>query len=140
MSKNSELLLAGYEAWGRNDRDAWLQLLHPDVEIRTSGVFPDLDLMYRRHERAAQFWRELREPWDAFRIDVEHLEEEGDTVTSQIRFRARGVDSGVEVDMRFASAIRIRDDLATELVTRRTVEEIPEALRQKSTAAPRERP
>jgi ketosteroid isomerase-like protein len=139
MSTNSALLLAGYEAWNRDDRDAWLELLHPDVEIRTSGVFPDLSPVYRGHDRAAKFWRQLREPWEVFRIEVEQIEEEGDCVTAAIRFRARGVDSGVEVDMRFGNAIRVRDGLATELVNRRTVEEARRALRPKQPAASSQR-
>lgn len=133
----SELLLAGYEAWNRNDCDAWLELLHPDVEIHTSGVFPDLAAVYRGHQRAAKFWRQLREPWEVFRIDVERIEEDGDCVTAAIRFRAKGVDSGVEVDMRFGNAIRVREGLATELVNRRTFEEAREALRPRQSAAPR---
>ena len=39
---NSELLRAGYAAWNRNDCDGWLELLDPDIEIVTSGLFPDL--------------------------------------------------------------------------------------------------
>jgi ketosteroid isomerase-like protein len=131
MPTNSELLLAGYEAWNRDDCDAWLELLHPDVEIHTSGVFPDLAPVYRGHNRAAKFWRQLREPWRTFRIDVERIEEEGDCVTAAVRFRARGVDSGVEVDMRFGMAVTMRDGLAAEFVHRRTVEEAGEARRQK---------
>ena len=128
MSRHSELLLAGYEAWNRDDCNAWLDLLDPDVEIRTSGVFPDLAPVYRGHQRAVKFWRQLREPWEVFHIDVEQMEEEGDCVAAAIRFRATGIDSGVEVDMRFGSAVRVRDGLATELVNRRTLEEAREAL------------
>jgi hypothetical protein len=47
-----------------------------------------------------------------------------------LRFRAEGVDSGVDVDMRFANAIRVRDGLQIEVVSRRTVEEAREALGQ----------
>jgi ketosteroid isomerase-like protein len=94
MGANSELLLAGYEAWNRDDCDAWLELLDPEIEIRTSGVFPDLSDVYRGHRRAAKFWRQMHEPWDLFRIDVEAMDEEGDWVAAAIRFRARGVDSG----------------------------------------------
>ena len=133
---NSELLLTGYDAWNRDDCDAWLELLDPDVEIVTSGLFPDLAPVYRGHKRAAKFWRQLHEPWEVFRIDVERMEEEGDTVTGWIRFRARGRDSGVEVDMRFGHAMRVRDGLATEFVTRGTAEEARDALR----AMPRRRP
>ena len=128
MGTNAELLLAGYEAWNRDDCDAWLKLLDPAIEIRTSGVFPDLAAVYRGHRRAAKFWRQMHEPWGVFRIDVESMDEAGDWVAAAIRFRARGVDSGVEVDMRFGHAIRVRDGVAVEFVTRRTAEEAREAL------------
>jgi ketosteroid isomerase-like protein len=127
---NIDLLLAGYDAWNRRDRDAWLVLLDPEIEIETSGVFPDLAPDYRGRERAAKFWSQMLEPWDEFHIEVERIEEEGDIVAAGIRFRARGEDSGVEVDMRFGNGIRIRDGLAVELLNRRTFEETFEALRR----------
>ena len=130
MPSNTDLLLAGYEAWNRGDRDAWIALLDPDIEIQTSGVFPDLAPDYRGHERAAKFWSQMLEPWVEFHIEVERIEEEGDIVAAGIRFRARGGDSGVEVDMRFGNGIRIRDGLAVELLNRRTFEEAFEALRR----------
>jgi ketosteroid isomerase-like protein len=125
---NSELLLAGYEAWNRDDCDAWIELLHPDVEIHTSGVFPDFAPVYGGHQAARKFWRQLREPWESFRIDVEEVEEETDGAVAAIRFRATGGDSGVEVDMRFGMAMRVRDGLAIELVNRRTLDEARQAL------------
>jgi ketosteroid isomerase-like protein len=127
---NSELLLTAYEAWNRDDCEAWLELLDPEIEISTSGVFPDFAPTYRGRPEAAKFWRRLREPFDEFRIEVERIEDEGDCAVAAIRFCARGADSGVEVDMRFANGIRVRDSLATQLVNRRTVEEAREALRQ----------
>ncbi|MQA73552.1 MAG: DUF4440 domain-containing protein [Solirubrobacterales bacterium] len=133
---NSELLLAGFEAWNRDDCGAWLELLDPEVDISTSGVFPDFAPSYRGHDQAAKFWRRLRAPWEEFRIEVEKIEEEGDCVAAAIRFRARGADSGVEVDMRFGCGIRIRDGVATEMVNRRTFEEAREALRRSRPATP----
>jgi ketosteroid isomerase-like protein len=127
---NTDLLLAGYEAWNRGDRDAWLALLDPEIQIETSGVFPDLALEYHGHKRAAKFWSQMLEPWEEFHIEVERIEEESDIVAAGIRFRARGSDSGVEVDMRFGNGIRIRDGVAIELLNRRTFEEAFEALRQ----------
>jgi ketosteroid isomerase-like protein len=135
MPTNSELLLAGYDAWNRGDCDAWLELLQPDVEIRTSGVFPDLAPVFRGHQQARKFWRQMHEPWEEFQIDVEQIEEEGDVVSAAIRFRARGADSGVQVDMRFGNAIHVRDGLATALVNRRTPKEAREALLAEPTAA-----
>ena len=135
MPTNSELLLAAYEAWNRDDCDAWLELLHPDIRIETSGVFPDLSAEYRGHGGARRFWRALHDPWEELRIDVEHVEDEGDRAVAGIRFREKGSDSGVQVDMRFCNAIRVRDGVATELLNRRTVQEAREALHPEQPAA-----
>jgi ketosteroid isomerase-like protein len=135
MGPNSQLLLTAYEAWNRDDCDAWLEMLDPDIRIETSGVFPDLSPQYRGHEGARKFWGQLHDPWEEFRIDVEQVEERGDCATGAIRFRAVGSDSGVRVDMRFCNAIRVRNGRATELLNRRTVEEAREALRPASAAA-----
>jgi ketosteroid isomerase-like protein len=135
MPTNSELLLMGYDAWNRNDCEAWLACFHQDMEISTSGVFPDLSAEYHGHGEATRFWRQLHAPWETFRIDVEHVEDDEDCALAEIRFRAKGVDSGIEVDMRFGMGIRVRDGLATDLVNRRTLEEAREALRPKQPAA-----
>jgi ketosteroid isomerase-like protein len=132
---NSDLLRAGYDAWNRGDLDAWLELLDPDIVIRTSGAFPDFAPEYRGLERAKKFWRQMLEPWEDFGIEVEEMEEEGDIVAAGIRFVARGRDSGVDVELRFGSGIRVRDGLAVELVNRRTFEEVREALREAERAA-----
>jgi ketosteroid isomerase-like protein len=131
---NTDLLRAGYDAWNRGDLDAWLELLDPDIVIRTSGAFPDFAPEYRGLERAGKFWRQMLEPWEDFRIEVEQIEEEGDIVAAGIRFVARGRDSGVDVELRFGSGIRVRDGVAVELVNRRSFEEVREALRQSERA------
>jgi ketosteroid isomerase-like protein len=140
MSKNSELVLAGYEAWNRDNVDAWLETLHPDVELHTSGLFPDFDSVYCGQEGLAEFWRRMHEPWEVFRIDIEQIDEEGDCFAVAVRFRAKGVDSGVEVDMRFGHALRMRDGLLVEIVSRRTAEEAREMLRQRQPTARSQRP
>jgi ketosteroid isomerase-like protein len=129
MSKNSELVLATYEAWNSDNVDAWLEGFHPDGELQTSGVWPDFDPVYRGREGLAEFWRRLHEPWEMFHIDIERIDEEGDCFAVAVRFRAKGVDSGVDVDMRFGHALRMRDGLVVELVARRTAEEAREMLR-----------
>jgi ketosteroid isomerase-like protein len=130
VESNSEKLLAGYDAWNRDDCDAWLALLSSGVVISTSGVFPDLSAEYCGHGEAIRFWKQLHAPWEEFRIDVEHVEDDEDYAFAAIRFRGRGVDSGIEVDMRFGMGIRVGDDgLATHMVNRRTLEEAREVLK-----------
>jgi ketosteroid isomerase-like protein len=130
VESNSEKLLAGYDAWNREDCGAWLELLDHGVVISTSGVFPDLSAEYCGHGEAVRFWKQLHAPWEEFRIDVEHVEDDGDYAFAAIRFRGRGVDSGIEVDMRFGMGIRVGDDgLATHMVNRLTLDEAREALK-----------
>jgi ketosteroid isomerase-like protein len=128
MLDNAELLQAGIDAWNRDDRDGWLDLLGPEIEVHTAGVFPDLASVYHGRDGAARFWRQLREPWQEFRIDVERIEAEADVAVAAVRFRGTGVDSGVKVDMRFGNAIRVSDGLATVLLNRRSPEEARSAL------------
>ena len=135
VSSGTEILLVAYDAWNRGDREAWIELLDPEIEIHTSGVFPDMAPSYKGHDRARTFWRQLLDPWEEFRIEAEEITEEDDIVAAAIRFRARGSDSGVEVDMRFGNAILLRDGLAIALVNRRTREEALEALRRFEPAA-----
>jgi ketosteroid isomerase-like protein len=130
VDSNSEKLLAGYDAWNREDCDAWLALLSDDVVISTSGVFPDLSAEYCGHGEATRFWRQMHAPWERFRIDVERVEDDDEYAFAAIRFTGKGVDSGIEVDMRFGMGIRVGDDgLATHMVNRRTLEEAREVLR-----------
>ena len=129
VPSNSELLLAGYDAWNRDDLDAYLERLHPDVHISTAGMFPDLALEYSGRKQAAKFWRQMHEPWERFRIEVEHVEDDGDWAIASLRFTGRGVDSGVEVEMRFGMALRVEDGLGIQFLNRRTFDEARTAVR-----------
>ena len=128
MSRNRDVILAGYEAWNRDDLDAYLETLDPGVKFHTSRIWPDFDAVYSGHDGMTEFWRRMHEPWEAFRIDTEHIDERGDCVTTQVRLRARGVDSGLEIDMYMAHGLRVRDGLLVEIFSRRTLEEAREAL------------
>jgi ketosteroid isomerase-like protein len=136
---NSELLLAGYEAWNHDDLDGYLELLHPDVRISTSGLFPGLAAEYVGRDRAATFWSQMQEPWERFRIDVEHIEDEGEWAVASLRLRARGRDSGVDVDMRFGMAMKASEGLGIEFLNRSTFDDARTAMSEAQPAADRSR-
>jgi ketosteroid isomerase-like protein len=96
-----------------------------DPEDRTRQI---CNAEYSGRERAATFWRQMHEPWEFFRIDVEHIEDEGEWAIASLRFRARGADSGVAVDMRFGMAMRVSDGLGIEFLNRRTFDEARTAI------------
>ena len=128
MSKDSELIRRSYDAWGSGDLDSYLETLHPDVEFHTSGLWPDFDPVYRGRRGLTEFWSRMHEPWEQFRIDIEQIYEEGDCFATTVRIRAKGVDSGVEVDMRMGHTLRVRDGLIAQIVSRRTIEEARQIL------------
>ncbi len=54
--ENVELMRSSLDGWSRGDIGAWLAPCHPDIEFRTSGVYPGLDPSYRGHAELRHFW------------------------------------------------------------------------------------
>jgi ketosteroid isomerase-like protein len=79
-----------YRAANEDERDAFLALLHPEIELQTSGVYPDFRARYRGLEAAADYWEDARGLWQDFSIEIEGLEEAGDCVVALLRQRVEG--------------------------------------------------
>jgi ketosteroid isomerase-like protein len=126
--ENVKLVLRVVDGWNRDDLEAVLQTLDPDLEFHTSGVFPDFDDVYRGRDGFARFWRAMHEPWEELRLDVERIEDRAECVAVEFRFRAKGVGSGAVVDLRFANAITVHDGLQTKIVARRVFDDALEAI------------
>ena len=123
-----ERILDGYEAWNRGDLERWLQFMHPDARLDAPGVFPGFEREYRGHEALRRFWQQLHEPWEEFEIEVQEIEELPAGFVVAIRFRAKGVGSGVDVDMPFGHAFGVEGDLVTEIIARASADEAREVL------------
>jgi ketosteroid isomerase-like protein len=96
--ENVNVVRESIESWNRDDLDAVLETLDPDVE-----------------------------PWKELRLDIERIEDGGDCVVMEFRFRAKGARSGAEVDLTFANAITMRNGLQTKIVARRVLEDARKA-------------
>jgi SnoaL-like domain len=92
-----ERFLAAIDAWNRCDREAWLDFAAD--EWRTSGTFPGIDPVYRGREGMITLWQYLREPSESppdrrvagsLQIEVERVEDLGDTVVGLSTFQAQG--------------------------------------------------
>ena len=118
------LVQATFDAWNRDDVEAWIATLSPDVVYHTSGVFPGLEPSYAGHDGIREFWRAMHEPWETLRIDVEDSASVGEEdVIVEFRFRATGAASGASVDLRFTNGARVRRGVVTELFAARTHED-----------------
>jgi ketosteroid isomerase-like protein len=96
-----DMVRSVYQAVNEDDLPAFLALLHPEVELTTSGVFPDLSPTYRGHEGAIDYWNAvgpgLGGLWDSFTIEVTECELVGDQVVASVHQRVQGRD-GVAVE------------------------------------------
>ena len=95
-----------------NDGDlpAFLALMHQDVELTTSGAYPDFDATYRGHLGAVEYWEAARELWEAFSIEIGRCELVGDQVLVLVRQQVEGRD-GIVVEHDWGHLFWFEDDL-----------------------------
>ena len=106
--ENVERWQRGVDAWNRGALDEWLtETVTPGWELITGGAFPGLAPVYRGREGALELWEALKGPWDnqALYVEIERVEDLGETVLALFRMRARGEQSGVEVAIKWAHVI-----------------------------------
>ena len=84
--------------WNSGDRTAPLDLIHPDVEIRTGISEAFQGEPFRGHEGTRQWLAALDENFETWRIEMDEFIEKGDVVVvlGSVHWRGRG--SGVELD------------------------------------------
>jgi ketosteroid isomerase-like protein len=110
--ENVEIVRREARAWQRDDFEAWLSFIDPDVEWLTA-VERGLGLagnVFRGHA-------EMRELWDLWRTEVEEFWSETDEIRdlgdervlrlAHMRFRGRA--SGILVESQLALVITLRD-------------------------------
>ena len=96
-----ERYLGAINAWNRGDLDAWLALAAD--EWHTTATFPGIEPVYRGREGMIAIWEYLRAPWESaasIQIDVDRVEDLGDTVLGLTTLRARAEDSGAETTLK----------------------------------------
>jgi ketosteroid isomerase-like protein len=78
--ENVELARRAYLAANTDDLQAFLSVMHPEVEFQSSGVYPDIRTDYRGLEGATSYWKAVRTVWQDFSVELERVEDLGDRV------------------------------------------------------------
>jgi ketosteroid isomerase-like protein len=102
--------LASIDAWNRGDLDAWLELAAD--EWQTTATFPGIEPVYRGREGMRAIWDYLRGPWESaasIQIDVDRVEDLGDTVLVLTTLRGRGEQEGAETTMQVGYVLTDED-------------------------------
>lgn len=90
--QNVDLVRRIYRAVNDDDLQGFLALMHPEVELTTSGLYPDISPSYHGQEGAREYWQAVRSMWEAFAIEVGECEALGDQVLALIHQRVEGRD------------------------------------------------
>ena len=110
--ENVEVVRRGLEAWQRDDFDAWLSGIDPDVEWLTAVErgLGRAGSVYRGHEGMREFWNLWRTEVDDFWVESNEIRDLGDERVlnlGHIQFRGRA--SGIMVESQLALVITLRD-------------------------------
>jgi ketosteroid isomerase-like protein len=106
--ENVEIVRSVYDAWAREEFPGPLELMDPEIEYVNPigavepGTRRGLDAFHRAVEK-------VFEGWATWEMEPEVLKAAGDKVAVAVRYRARGRESGVEVDGRESALWTLRD-------------------------------
>jgi ketosteroid isomerase-like protein len=111
--ENVKVIREAVDALNRRDVDAFIALLRPNVEWKTTtDPFPGLRPIYHGRDGVREWLEEaFLELWERFHVEIGEITEMGDDrVFFEMSFSARGVTSGVETEIHTWSVTRHGDD------------------------------
>lgn len=104
-----EVVCRAWDAFSRVDLDGMLSELHPDVVAQPFGATLE-GQEYRGVDQVRRWWRdEILATWEFFRTFVCGFQRVGSRLLVTGRWYARGMESGVELDIPATWIIDVRD-------------------------------
>lgn len=109
-SQNIEIVRQSLELWSKGYLEGFIEGMDPEIEWRTSGIYPGVDPAYHGHEGFRKFWRDFHEIWETLSIELRDIVVAGDQVAFSFRFDAT-VRDGVRAGRDQASLVTLRNGL-----------------------------
>ena len=79
--------------------EGWISLFDPECEfVSAMEASVEGHQVYRGHEGLEEFLRETETLWGNSVVSIDRTERRGDTVLAEGTFRAKGKESGVELE------------------------------------------
>jgi ketosteroid isomerase-like protein len=127
-SENVEIVRRSLELWSDGDLEGFIAEVDPELEWRTSGIYPGVDPVYYGHEGFRKFWRDFHEIWQTLSMELREVAVAGERVAFSFRFDATGRD-GVRTGRDQASVATLRNGLLLRIQNYGTWEEALDAIR-----------
>jgi ketosteroid isomerase-like protein len=103
-----EVVHRAYDAFARGDLETLRTFLAPDIEWRTTPEVPFMG-NYVGLDEFLRGMDEWTSAFDEVTTQVEEMIDAGESVIVHHRMRARGRDSGVEVDLAIFQVVAVRN-------------------------------
>jgi ketosteroid isomerase-like protein len=104
-----DIIRRAWAATSRADVDGMVAELHPEVVAVPFGAALE-GRAYRGPEEVLGWLRdEILASWEFFQVLPEHFERVGDQLLVTGRWKARGLESGVELDIPASWVVEVRD-------------------------------
>jgi ketosteroid isomerase-like protein len=107
--ENVEIVQRGLEAFNRRDVDSFISYLDPEFELHSAIVGGAEGNIYRGPDGVRQWLADSDESFEELRIEPTEFRDLGDRVLIVGRIRARGRESGLELDSPTGWVSTVRD-------------------------------
>jgi ketosteroid isomerase-like protein len=128
--QNIEIVRRLLERWSNGDLEGFIEDVDPEIEWRTSGIYPDVDPVYYGHEGFRKFWRDFHEIWETLSMELRDTVAEGDQIAFSFHFDATGRD-GVRAGRDQASLVTLRNGMLFRIENYADWDEALEALQRR---------
>lgn len=106
--ENTEVVRRAFEAYVGGDVEALLEVLDPDIEIRSLLTEAERPI-YRGHEGARDWFAAVLDVFPDWQPNPEEIREVAGGVLTTLRVTATATESGVPIDQKFSHAARLRE-------------------------------
>jgi ketosteroid isomerase-like protein len=107
--RNVAVVLNVYRAVNENDLSSFVDLMHPEVELLTSGIYPDFKPSYRGHSGAADYWHAARGLWENLEVEIKSCDAVGDRLLVLLNQYVQGRE-GIAVHHQWGHLFELADD------------------------------
>ena len=106
----TSMVAAYYHAYTQSDINFMLDLLHPDMEFRSSENFLYADRNpYRGKEGVRHILTRINEDWEGFQVLPDEITGAGDMVIARGRYKGKFRQTGFMLDAEFVHVFKFRD-------------------------------
>ena len=127
--ENVDAFKRGLDAYNRRDLDALMEELDPDVEWHPAlaVLLGGERTVFRGHQGVRESIHEEDEALAVYQFEASEIRDLGNSVLAIGRIRARGRESGVQIESPFFSLVDTREG-STKAIRLRTYLDLKEAL------------